>query len=125
MDTRDIENRVRINLIRLRKQARLSQEELAEWSGVHGIAHIERGARTAGLSAIIQLAVALKVDVSELFKPLEPNVEEEALLKVFRHCTESGRKRILQMIQIFVDHEDELKNFLSSFYVLTVILIAV
>lgn len=57
----------------LRKQHGLSQEDLAEKSGLHRtyIGGIERGERNLAVLNILRLAAALEVTVGELFDGLE------------------------------------------------------
>lgn len=58
------------NVRRTRLQQGLSQEELANLTGLHRtyIGGIERGERNVGLLNIVRLARALKIDVSELLE---------------------------------------------------------
>lgn len=58
------------NVRLLRAQRSLSQEELAELSGLHRtyISGIERGVRNPTLSIILQIAKALKVRPSTLLR---------------------------------------------------------
>ena len=55
---------------RYRSALQLSQEELAERSGLHRnyIGGIERGERNVGVKALISLARALEVHPADLFK---------------------------------------------------------
>jgi transcriptional regulator with XRE-family HTH domain len=59
---------------RLRKQRGLSQEDLAEKSGMsrNYISDIERGVRNPGLLALVDLARALRVPLRELVEEIEP-----------------------------------------------------
>lgn len=54
----------------LRNKAALSQEELANISGLHRtyIGMIERGEKNITLKNIEKIAISLKVDISELLK---------------------------------------------------------
>ena len=59
---------------RFRLEAGLSQEELADRSGLHRnyVGGIERGERNVGVLAFIRLAAALDTTPSELFAELNP-----------------------------------------------------
>lgn len=60
------------NIRRLRTEAGLSQEKLAEVAGLHRtyIGAIERGERNVSLENIVEIAHALQVKPSELLKDL-------------------------------------------------------
>jgi transcriptional regulator with XRE-family HTH domain len=70
-----LEQRFAENLIRLRKQAGLSQELLAKRAGLHrtAIGLLERGARVPRIDTLIKLAAALDVDAAELLDGIEWN----------------------------------------------------
>jgi hypothetical protein len=57
------------NVLRLREERELSQEELCHRAGVHRaiIGHIERQKRNVTLETLEALAVGLDVGISELF----------------------------------------------------------
>lgn len=54
----------------LRLASGMSQEDLAEASGLHRtyVSSLERGQRNVGLDNIVALASALKIELSRLFK---------------------------------------------------------
>ncbi|MDP8235144.1 MAG: helix-turn-helix transcriptional regulator [Candidatus Erginobacter occultus] len=58
------------NVRRIRKSRNLSQEDLAEKSGLHRtyVSGIERGVRNPTLAIICRIAAALGVKPEELFK---------------------------------------------------------
>jgi transcriptional regulator with XRE-family HTH domain len=58
----------------LRKQRGLSQEDLAEKSGIsrNYVSDIERGVRNPGLLVMVALAKALRVSLRELVEEIEP-----------------------------------------------------
>ncbi|MEO1669121.1 MAG: helix-turn-helix transcriptional regulator [Chloroflexota bacterium] len=61
------------NVRNLRKEANLSQEDLAELCGLHRtyVGGIERGERNVALLNILRIAKALNVSPSKLFEGLE------------------------------------------------------
>lgn len=64
---------------RIRKQNRLTQEELAEQAGISAsfLGHIERGSRIASLETLMQLCRALAVSPNDLLgEPLTAQVGE-------------------------------------------------
>lgn len=68
-----------IALQRQRQKAGLSQQELADMSGLHRtyISDIERRARNFSISTYFKLALALNVKPSQLMKEVESLVEAE------------------------------------------------
>jgi transcriptional regulator with XRE-family HTH domain len=57
---------------RLREQAGISQEELADRSGLHRtyVGSVERGERNVSLDNVVRLAKALRTSASELLEGL-------------------------------------------------------
>lgn len=68
-----VEERFAANLARCRKQAQLSQEELALRAGLHrnAIGKLEQGVRVARIDTLIRLAGALSVTPAELLDGIE------------------------------------------------------
>lgn len=63
------------NVRRIRNEAGLSQEELADRADLHRtyISSIERGQRNVSLENIFAIAAALGVSPADLVKPMPPN----------------------------------------------------
>lgn len=61
------------NLIRVRKEADLSQDELAVRASVHRteISQLERGLRVARIDTLIKLAASLEASPAELLEGIE------------------------------------------------------
>lgn len=68
-----LEQRFAENLIRLRKQAGLSQELLAKRAGLHrtAIGLLEKGARVPRIDTLIKLASALGVEAADLLEGID------------------------------------------------------
>ena len=64
----DVRRRVGLNLQLLRREAKLSQEELADRSGVHQtyLSGVERGVRNPTVTVLQKIAVALGLDIEDL-----------------------------------------------------------
>lgn len=60
--------RFRVNLVRIRKRAGLSQEQLASLASLHRteIGMLERGIRLARIDTLVKLAGALEVEPGDL-----------------------------------------------------------
>ena len=101
---RDINDRFRHNLIRLRRFRGLTQTELAEKSGVNNIGQIESGARGAGKDAWAKLANVLGVDISEFYRPIMDDLlkPETTLLRLFSSLPAAGQWFIVDVMRAFV-----------------------
>lgn len=69
----DVAERFAANLVRCRKRADISQEELAARSSLHRtqIGLLERGQRLPRLDTIVKLAGALAISATELLEGIE------------------------------------------------------
>ncbi len=70
---REVSDRFAANLIRIRKEADLSQEELAVLASVHRteISLLERGVRLPRLDTLVKVAASLEVSADELLEGIE------------------------------------------------------
>jgi transcriptional regulator with XRE-family HTH domain len=68
----DLAGRFGDNLARVRREADLSQDELALRASVHRteVSQLERGLRIARVDTLVKLAASLEVDASELLTGL-------------------------------------------------------
>jgi len=66
----DLKKAMAVNLVRLRKAAKLTQEELAERAGLSAryVSSIERAVVSASVTVLGRVADALKVDPCELIR---------------------------------------------------------
>jgi transcriptional regulator with XRE-family HTH domain len=73
------------NILFLRKQNGITQEELATNAGIDRtyIGYIENSKQNVTLRVLIKIANALKVDVSDLLKPIKPETDIEKLNRLF------------------------------------------
>ncbi len=71
--TDDMVDRFRANLLRCRRRAALSQEQLAELAGLHRteIGLLESGARVPRLDTLVKLMGSLEVSAEELLDGIE------------------------------------------------------
>ena len=62
--------RVAVNIQRLRRERKLSQEDLGAQAKVHQtyLSQVEGGKRNPSIDVLERIAVALRADISELFK---------------------------------------------------------
>jgi transcriptional regulator with XRE-family HTH domain len=65
----DIKQKFGLRLKQLREERELSQEKLAELSGIHRtyVSSVEKGKRNLALENIEKLAIALNIDIRDFF----------------------------------------------------------
>lgn len=103
------------NLIRIRKERKISQEKLSEMTGIaqSAISMIEANLRSPTEQTMQMLADGLGVPLSELIRPAAPIApqktetydtlllpDERQLLSDYRTLTRQGRAYILQQMEI-------------------------
>jgi transcriptional regulator with XRE-family HTH domain len=106
----DIDKRVRKNLVRLRKQFRLSQRELANLSGVSYIGQIESGHGGIGKQVVCKLAETLNIDPSEFYAP--EISDSETIAKIAEACktlSVEGQALVLELVNDLAAYEMRLK----------------
>ncbi len=88
---REITDRFAANLLRIRKQADLSQDDLAVMASIHRteISMLERGIRLPRLDTIVKIAASLEVTADELLAGIgwEPGSQRSGS---FRASDEGG-----------------------------------
>lgn len=64
----DINRQVGFNIMRIREERGISQEELGSLAGLHRayIGQIERGEKNIGLKNLQKIAVALSLDIKDI-----------------------------------------------------------
>lgn len=69
----DITHELGMRIRHYRKAQRITQEQLAEISGLHPtyIGQLERGEKNATIESIYKIALALNISMSKLFEDLE------------------------------------------------------
>lgn len=99
----------------IRKQAGMSQEALADKSGLHTnyLGAIERGEKNVSVESIMKIARGLNVTLEELFRYIEPMEHEDALTKIFQLLSERSTKDhilALTLLETVFDWEKEKQN---------------
>ena len=67
------------NIVALRRREKISQEKLAELSGVHRtyISQIERGLKSPTLETIFKICFALKIKPNQFIKDIEDELHNQ------------------------------------------------
>lgn len=96
-----------------RTQKGLSQDKLAELSGVHPtyIGQLERGEKNATLESIERITSALKISLSDLFEKIDeqPDGARNIPLECYEFVASKSKKEQEQIIKILLEM-DEYKN---------------
>ena len=110
-------------LIDLRKEKNLSQQQLANATGLSqsAIAKLEKGRNEATASALLHLSRFFEVSVDEMLSETEPPYlqslvdatfpgAESELIESFRKLSENGKARAAAYVDFLVQQESDRKN---------------
>jgi transcriptional regulator with XRE-family HTH domain len=94
-----------------RKEQGLTQEELAEKSGLHStyIGKVERNEKGITIETLIKITDALGITVEELFRYLQPNKQnqdEDIMYQIVNKLQSKSveqQKKILSLIDVVLD----------------------
>ncbi|MBT2289287.1 helix-turn-helix transcriptional regulator [Paenibacillus albidus] len=80
----DIVRKIGERIRRMRKEKHLSQEQLAELSGLHTnyVGQVERGEKNVTLETLEKVVLGLGISLEELFRYVGPMEEKDALSEI-------------------------------------------
>jgi transcriptional regulator with XRE-family HTH domain len=94
----------------IRKERNLSQEELAERSGIHTnyVGQVERGEKNLTLETLEKIVSGLDISLEQLFRYLGPMERKDALTEIIELLSERSvddHKMALKVIRTVLDWE--------------------
>ncbi|MEQ6390032.1 helix-turn-helix transcriptional regulator [Bacillaceae bacterium S4-13-58] len=96
----------------LRKEKKLTQEELAHLSSIHPtyIGQLERGEKNPTIETIDRIARSLEISLSELFSFQSLNKEQQdiqmqKLIDYAQQLDDKERRMVLKIIEVFIEWE--------------------
>ncbi|ASA24926.1 helix-turn-helix domain-containing protein [Paenibacillus donghaensis] len=106
----DVVKRVGDRIRRLRKDKGLSQEQLAELSGLHTnyVGQVERGEKNLTIETLQKIVGGLGVSLEELFRYLDPMERKDTLGQIVEMLSErSAQDQVmaLRVLQTVLDWE--------------------
>ena len=95
----------------MRKNQRLSQEQLAEVSGLHHtyIGAVERGERNISIKSLLKITTALKISMGEVFESVDPERNDmenrviSQVLTLIRNENKNTLKRLHLLLGCLTD----------------------
>ncbi|QNK57428.1 helix-turn-helix domain-containing protein [Paenibacillus sp. PAMC21692] len=111
----DLVEKVGERIRQLRKEKGLSQERLAECSGLHTnyIGQVERGEKNLTLETLEKIVAGLDVSLEELFRFLGPMERTDALGEIVRLLSERSKAdhaMALKVLETVLDWERNKNN---------------
>lgn len=106
----DLVEKVGERIRRLRKEKGLSQEQLAERSGLHTnyVGQVERGEKNLTLETLEKIVSGLDVSLEELFRFLGPMERRDAMGEIVELLSERSREdqaMVLEVLKTVLDWE--------------------
>lgn len=100
---------------RLRKEMDLSQEQLAERSGLHTnyVGQVERGEKNLTLETLEKVVGGLDISLEELFRYIGPMEQKDALSQIVELLVErhtEDQKMALSVLKSVMEWEDKKHN---------------
>ncbi|WP_340026422.1 helix-turn-helix transcriptional regulator [Paenibacillus sp. FSL K6-1096] len=97
---------------RLRKEMNLSQEQLAERSGLHTnyVGQVERGEKNLTLETLEKVVTGLNISLQELFRYIGPMEQKDALSQIIELLVErpsEDQKMALSLLKSVLEWEEK------------------
>jgi len=111
----DLVKKVGERIRRIRKERNLSQEELAERSGIHAnyVGQVERGEKNLTLETLEKIVLGLNISLEQLFRYLGPMENKDALTKIIELLSERSvddHEMALKVLRTVLDWEQKKNN---------------
>jgi transcriptional regulator with XRE-family HTH domain len=112
----DLVKRIGERIRRLRKDKNLSQEQLAELSGLHTnyVGQVERGEKNVTLETLEKVVLGLGISLEELFRYVGPMAERDALGEIVELLIDrpvNDQQMALSLLKTIIDWEQKKDNF--------------
>ncbi|MBP2110285.1 helix-turn-helix domain-containing protein [Paenibacillus silagei] len=108
----ELVKRIGERIRRLRKEMNLSQEQLAERSGLHTnyVGQIERGEKNLTLETLEKVVTGLNISLEELFRYIGPMEQKDALSQIIELLVErpsEDHKMALSILKSVLEWEEK------------------
>ncbi|MEK4849202.1 helix-turn-helix transcriptional regulator [Paenibacillus sp. FSL H7-0756] len=108
----ELVKRIGERIRRLRKEMNLSQEQLAERSGLHTnyVGQVERGEKNLTLETLEKVVTGLNISLEELFRYIGPMEQKDALSQIIELLVErpsEDQKMALSLLKSVLEWEEK------------------